>query len=345
MSTNALAPALAEPSEKRPELPPATMIAMYRRMLLSRLVEESVGEMYRAGVRGLYHLSIGQEAVAIGVCFNLRKDDYVLSTHRGKGHYVAKGGDLKALMAEFLEKTTGCARGKGGPMHVMDPEIGMLGANGIVGASIPIACGAALSAKLRRSGQVAVSFFGDGAMNCGPCHESMNIAGAWKLPIVFACENNLYQTATPSSKVSGFPDFASRAAAYGFPGYVVDGMDVGAVYQSAHEAVSRARAGDGPTLLEFKTYRFRGHSEADATRGRAYRTPEELTAWEEKCPVGQAERLLKAKGWISDPQLAEIRQQCLQEIEDAIAFAKASPDVPAEWALTDVFAEAGETRP
>lgn len=338
MTTDALAPALTGPEDKGSAIPQTTMVAMYRRMLLSRLVEERVGEMYRAGTRGLYHLSIGQEAVAVGVCFSLRKDDYVLSTHRGKGHYIAKGGDLKAFMAEFLEKTTGFARAKGGPMHVMDPEVGMLGANGIVGASIPLACGAALSAKLRRSGQVAVSFFGDGATNCGPCHESMNMAGAWKLPIVFACENNLFQTATPSAKVSGVPDFAGRAAAYGFPGYVVDGMDVGAVHAAAQQAVTRARGGQGPTLLEFKTYRFRGHSEADATRGRAYRTPEELAAWEEKCPVRQAEHLLKSRGWLGDPQLAEIRRECLQEIEDAIAFAKASPDAPAQWALTDVFA-------
>lgn len=312
-------------------------IDMYRRMLLSRLTEERIGEMYRAGARGLYHLSIGQEAVAVGVCSNLNKDDYILSAHRGKGHYIAKGGNLKALMAELLEKSTGCCHGKGGPMHVMDPDVGMLGANGIVGASLPLACGAALSAKLRHSNQVSVGFFGDGAANCGPCHETMNMAGIWKLPLIFVCENNLYQTSVHASHHSSVQDLAIRAAGYGFPGYVVDGMDLTAVYNATRIAVNRARAGDGPTLLEFKTYRFRGHGESDATLGRAYRSAEEMAAWEARCPIKQARHLLLENGWITETGLNQIQEQCLQEIEDAIAYAQGSPDIDLESAIADVF--------
>jgi acetoin:2,6-dichlorophenolindophenol oxidoreductase subunit alpha len=324
--------------EPEVEISQDILIPMYKRMLLSRMVEEKIIEMYRAGLHGLYHLYIGQEAVAVGVCSNLNTDDYILSTHRGKGHYIAKGGDLKALMAEFMEKTTGCNRGKGGPMHIVDPAVGMLGANGIVGASTPLACGAALSAKVRNSGQVVVSFFGDGAANSGPCHESMNLAGIWNLPMVFVCENNLYQVSVPCSRHSAAQDLYIRAAGYGFPGYPVDGMDIVAVYNAARQAVNRARSGAGPTLLECKTYRFRGHSEADPTQGRSYRDAQEMASWEEKCPIKQARVLLKTRGWGTDAQLQAIEQQCLREIEEALLFAKNSPDAPPEWALADVFA-------
>jgi TPP-dependent pyruvate/acetoin dehydrogenase alpha subunit len=315
------------------------MIQMYARMLLSRLLEERLIEMYRRGLRGLYHLSIGQEAVAVGVCSALNPEDTILSTHRGKGHYIAKGGNLKALLAEFMEKKTGCNRGKGGPMHIIDPAAGMLGANGIVGSTIPIACGVALAARIRGTGQVAACFFGDGAANSGPCHESMNLAGLWKLPVLFVCENNAYQVSVPSLRHSSIQDLYRRAEGYGFPGVPVDGMDVVAVYEAAREAVERARTGHGPTLLECKTYRFRGHSEADPTQGLSYRSPEEIKSWEEKCPLRRAQNLLREKGWVSEKDLQAIEEHCRDEIAEAIAFAEESPPVPPEWALLDVFAE------
>jgi len=313
------------------------IIDLYSKMLLSRRFEEKVIELYRAGLRGAYHLSIGQEAVAAGVCTALNADDYILSTHRGLGHFIAKGGNLKALMAEFMEKETGCNKGKGGSMHMVDPGVGMLGANGIVGSSIPIACGAALSAKLRGSRQVAVSFFGDGAANNGPCHESMNLAGVWKLPVVFVCENNLYQARVPSSRCASIQDLYLRAAGYGFPGYKVDGMDVIAVYERTREAVNRARNGGGPTLLECKTYYFRGHSEAESNPGLAYRSAEELESWEGKCPLQRARTALLQKGWGTEAELKEIDDRCRQTVEEAVSFAVSSPKAPAEWALLDVY--------
>ena len=208
-------------------------IGMYSKMLLMRRFEEKLSELYRAGMKGSYHLTWGQEAVAAGVCTALNRDDYIFSTHRAKGHYIAKGGDIKAMMAEFMEKQTGCNRGKGGPMHIIDPSVGMLGANGIVGSDIPIACGAALSAKLRGSGQVAVAFYGDGAANTGVWHETMNLAGIWKLPVIFVCENNFFQESVPVSRHSSIQELHTRAAGYDIPGYEVDGMDVAAVYEAA----------------------------------------------------------------------------------------------------------------
>jgi TPP-dependent pyruvate/acetoin dehydrogenase alpha subunit len=313
------------------------MIEMYRKMLTIRFFEEKVTDLYRAGLKGVYHLSNGQEAVAVGVCTALNKDDYILSTHRGNGHFIAKGGDLRALMAEFMGKKTGCNKGKGGHMHITDSSAGMLGANGIVGSSIPIACGAALSAKMRNSGQVTVSFFGDGAANSGPCHESMNLAGIWKLPVVFVCENNLYQVSVPCSRHSSIMDLYLRASGYGFPGYSVDGMDVVAVYEAALEVVQRARNGGGPTLLECQTYRFRGHSEADPTRGLSYRNAQEIASWEAKCPIKRARAFIQQNSWVTDVELGEMEHQCRQAVEEAVAFAVSSPDAPSEWALTDVF--------
>ncbi len=313
------------------------MVEMYRKMLLSRRIDEKIIELYRAGLPGMIHLSFGEEAVAVGVCSALNKDDYILSTHRGKGHYIAKGGNLKALMAELMCKKTGSNKGKGGPMHIIDPSVGMLGANGIVGSSLPIACGVALSAKLRGSGHVTVGFFGDGAANSGPCHESMNLAGIWNLPVVLVCENNFYQVSVPLSRHSSVQDFYIRAAGYGIPGYMVDGMNVVAVYEAAHEAVQRARNGEGATLLECKTYRFRGHAESDPTRGIAYRSEQEIASWEEKCPISKARAFLLEKDWIAETELEEIEHRCRQEIEEAVAFAQSSQDVPPEWALTDVF--------
>jgi len=315
------------------------LVSMYKKMLLLRRFDERVVELYRSGMKGLYHLTTGEEAVAVGVCSALNTDDYILSTHRGKGHYLAKGGDIKAMMAEFMEKQTGCNRGKGGPMHIIDPSVGMLGANGIIGSNLPIACGAALSAKLRGSGQVAVAFFGDGAANSGIWHETMNLAGIWQLPLIFVCENNFYQESVPISRHSSVQTLFARAAGYNIPGYEVDGMDVSAVYEIASEAIHRSRNGDGPVMLECKTYRFRGHSEADPSRGMRYRTEKEIASWEERCPIKQVKTLLLEKKWISNVELEAIEQHCTREIDEAVSFAQNSPAVLAESALLDVFKE------
>ena len=313
------------------------LIQMFEKMLLIRIVEEKIINLYRAGVKGLYHLSIGQEAVAVGVCTALNTQDYIFTTHRGKGHYIAKGGDIKALFAEFFERQTGCNRGKGGPMHIMDPSVGMLGANGIVGASIPLACGAAFSAKMRKSGQVAVAFFGDGAANSGPCFETMNLAGLWKLPMIFVCENNLYQGSVLLTDHSSVRDLYRRAEAHGFPGYKVDGMDVAAVYGETVRAVERARQGEGPTFLECVTYRYRGHSEADPHGGLSYRSKEELASWEGKCPVKRTRAFLLENRWITNADLEEMERRCRRILEESIAFAESSPSVPADWALRDIY--------
>jgi len=310
---------------------------MFEKMLLIRIVEDKIIELYRTGVKGLYHLSTGQEAVAAGVCTALKKEDYVFTTHRGKGHYIAKGGDIRAMFAEFLERQTGCNRAKGGPMHIFDPSVGMLGANGIVGASIPLASGAAFSAKVRRSGQVAVAFFGDGAANSGPCFETMNLAGLWKLPMIFVCENNLYQGSVLLADHSSVRDLYHRAQGNGFPGYQVDGMDVEAVYEGTVRAVERARKGEGPTFLECVTYRYRGHSEADPHGGLSYRSKEELGSWEEKCPIKRTRALLLEKGWVREADLAEMERRCRRILEESIAFAEGSPGVPADWALKDIY--------
>ncbi len=321
------------------EISKEVMIDLYWRMLLIRRFDEKVLELYRSGMRGLYHLTTGQEAVAAGVCAALKRTDYIFSTHRGKGHYLAKGGDMKAMLAEFMEKQTGCNRGKGGPMHVIDPDVGMLGANGIVGANLPIACGAALSAQYRGSDEVSVVFFGDGAANSGVWHETMNLAGIWKLPMLFVCENNFYQEGVPISRHSSIQDLYRRAEGYGIPGYGVDGMDVSAVYAVASEAVQRARSGEGAVMMECKTYRFHGHSEADPTKGLRYRTEEEVAQWEERCPIKWTKALLIEKKWMTDAQLQEMEDKCKSVIEEAVAFAKSSPDVLAESAFVDVFTE------
>ena len=224
-------------------------------------------------------------------------------------------------------------------MHIIDPAVGMLGANGIIGSNLPIACGAALSAKLRGSGQLAVAFFGDGAANTGVWHETMNLAGIWKLPVLFVCENNFFQESVPVSRHSSLQELYSRAAGYHIPGYEVDGMDVSAVYGAALEAVRHIRSGEGAVMLECRTYRYHGHSEADPTRGMRYRTGEEIALWEEKDPIKQARAYLLEKNWITNAQLEAIAHNCTREIDEAVAFAKGSPDVPAEWALTDVFTD------
>ena len=265
-------------------LPDPTQLAdMYRTMVLLRRFEERVNELFMQGnIPGTLHLYIGQEAVATGVCSALRRDDYILSTHRPHGHALAKGVTPRALMAELFAKATGCYGAKGGSMHVGDIGVGMFPAIAIVGANVPIAAGVALAAKMQENDRVAVCFFGDGAANEGAWHEGMNVAAIWDLPVVFVCENNLYAASTPTSLAFKIENIADRAAAYGMPGVVVDGNDILDVYQTSRAAVERARQGRGPTLIECKTYRQCGHSRSDP---RTYRSKQEEAAWRERDPI------------------------------------------------------------
>ena len=308
---------------------------IYERMCLIRKFEDHVHEEFAAGaIAGFVHLYAGEEAIAVGTMANLRDDDSITSTHRGHGHCIAKGVDIDAMLAEIYGKATGACKGKGGSMHIADMTKGMLGANGIVGAGPPLACGAALAAKLRGTGQVTACFFGDGASNQGPFHESLNLASIWDLPIVFVAENNVYAETTSTDYSMRVPNIADRAVAYGIPGVVVDGMDVFAVYDAAAEAVAHARQGKGPTLLEGKTYRYYGHFEGDTI---LYRTKQEEQSYKDRDPILQFHKRVLAEGLLSEDQLAEIDQQTDATLEKAKAFAAASPFPEPQECLEDVY--------
>ncbi|MCR4268688.1 thiamine pyrophosphate-dependent dehydrogenase E1 component subunit alpha [Nitratireductor sp. ZSWI3] len=295
-----------------------------RKMYLIRQFEEGAEESYMRGlIHGTMHLSIGQEASAVGICLGLSDDDQITSTHRGHGHSIAKGAEVSRMFAEFFGKTTGYCRGRGGSMHIADVSKGNLGANGIVGGGIPIAVGAALTAKKLKTGRVVVSFFGDGANNEGAFHEALNMAAIWKLPVVFVCENNGYGMSTSVARATAVANIADRAAAYAMPGVIVDGNSVADVAEAAHEAIERARRGDGPTLIECKTYRYRGHSKSDRNR---YRTKEEIEEWmSERDPIEHFEEELVAFGIIDAAGIEAIREDVRREIAAGIAFAKESP--------------------
>lgn len=312
------------------------LLDMYKKMVLIRYFEEETHDLFAKGeIPGFIHLYAGEEAVAVGVCASLQKNDYITSTHRGHGHCIAKGADVKLMMAELFGKRTGYCKGKGGSMHIADLDIGILGVYGIVGGGIPVATGAALSIKYRGTGGVAVSFFGDGATNLGSFHESVNLASIWDLPMVFICENNQYAQSTSQSYAMKVKNVADRAAAYGIPGAVVDGMDVISVYDAASEAVRRAREGSGPTLLECKTYRFYGHYEGDAQE---YRAQQEVEKWKsEKDPIAQLRSKLIHSGISKEEELTLIDNEAKREIEDAVAFARASPWPNPEETLEDVY--------
>jgi pyruvate dehydrogenase E1 component alpha subunit len=296
-----------------------TQLALYRTMLTIRLFEQRVAREFRTGeIPGFVHMYIGEEAVAAGVCANLDDGDYVTSTHRGHGHCIAKGCDLARMMAEIYGREDGLCKGRGGSMHIADFSRGMLGANAIVGGGIALATGAGLAASVRGSDQVAVAFFGDGAANQGVLHESLNLAAIWKLPVIYVCENNGFAESTPAAYATSVPDVADRAAAYGIPGVVVDGGDVVEVYTAAGAAVSRARAGEGPTLLEVKTYRFMGHFEGDPDR---YRDDDERNATRQ-CDAIAA---LRARLDATDDELEAIRTEIEAAVSQAVEFARASP--------------------
>jgi TPP-dependent pyruvate/acetoin dehydrogenase alpha subunit len=313
------------------------LLHLYQVMLTIRRFEERVVIDYRSGaIPGIVHSYIGQEAVATGVCTNLRRDDRIISNHRGHGHCIAKGADLNRMMAEIYGRKTGYCKGKGGSMHIADFSIGMLGANGIVAGGLPIAGGAALAAQLEGGDRVVVLFFGDGATNEGEFHEVLNLASIWKLPLIFACENNFYSVNTPVQYATGLEHVSERATGgYGIPSVIVDGNDVVAVYQAAKKAVAKVRAGGGPVFLEFMTYRWRGHFEAPGIPD--LRPAEELEAWKGKCPIAGFERILLANGIVSKQTLKEINLQVMQQIENAVSYALASPFPAPEDALEDVF--------
>ena len=274
-------------------------LEMLRSMQTIRRFEERASDDYQAGaIYGVVHCYIGEEAVAVGVCAALNSDDQIISTHRGHGHCLAKGADLNRMMAELYGRQTGYCKGKGGSMHIADFSIGMLGANGIVAGGIPIVTGAGLAAQLEGKGRVAVSFFGDGASNAGPFHESINIAATWKLPMLYVCENNLYSAGTTAADTLALSDVAARAAGYGIPGVVVDGNDVMAVYEAAEAAVNRARAGQGPTLIECKTYRWRGHTERPGQEDP--RPKEEIEEWRQRDPINRFATSLMEHGLLTE---------------------------------------------
>jgi pyruvate dehydrogenase E1 component alpha subunit len=314
------------------------MLDHYRRMKTIREFEEKIMDLYARGlVPGLAHLYVGEEAVASGVCAALNQDDYITSTHRGHGHVIAKGADLKRMMAELFGKKTGYCKGKGGSMHIADMEAGILGANGIAGGGLPIATGAAWSAKWRKTQQVAVCFFGDDASNNGTFHESLNLASIHKLPVVFVCENNLYGISVCQAKHMAITDIAIRATAYDIPGVTVDGNDVIEVNQAAFKAVERARAGEGPTLIECKTYRWRGHHEGDPNQGGRYRNSDEIQAWKDKCPIARLAAKMIQNKQINQKGLKEIDLQVSQAIDEAVAFADESEFPELEEMYIDVL--------
>ena len=314
------------------------LMSFYETMFKTRRFEEETFEFYKKGMMaGLAHLYMGEEAVAAGVCAALKEDDYIGSTHRGHGHLVARGADLNRMMAEILGKETGYSHGKGGSMHIMAMDKGIVGANGIVGGEIPIATGAAYTIKYKGTDQVAVSFMGDSATNEGTFHESLNMAAAWDLPCIYIIENNLYGISVDIRDVTNTPDLAVRAKAYDIPGVVVDGMDVTAVYEAAVKAVKRAREGKGPTLIECKTYRWQGHHVGDPATYRKRRSETEKEDWMARCPVATLRKEMIESGKAKEAEIEKLESQIEEQIQEAVQFAADSPYPEASEAFTDVF--------
>ncbi len=313
------------------------LLEMYEKMQKIRLFEDNAIKLFNQGlVRGPMHVYTGEEAVAVGACTNLNDEDYITSTHRGHGHCIAKGGKVDKMAAELLGRGTGYCKGKGGSMHIADPEIGILGANGIVAGGMGIAAGAGLSAKMRGTDQVAICFFGDGATNEGAFHEALNMAAIWDLPVVFVCENNLYGLTGPADEMLSVKDVAARATSYDIPGVVVDGNDVLDVYEAVGEAVKRARQGGGPSLIEAKTYRLKGHFVGDPC---VYRDDEEVEMWRKKEPLKRFKKHLVETEGIDEEVIAEIDKKIEEELKAAVKFAKESPDPEIEVVFEDVFSD------
>ncbi len=312
------------------------LLSLYRQMLRIRRTEEQLVRAHQKGlIPGACHTYIGQEAVASGVCAHLRHDDVIFSTHRGHGHALAKGVTPRALIAELLGRSTGVSRGRGGSMHLFAPELGLMGTSGIVGPSMLMATGAGYTFAMMGTDRVSVAFFGDGAVNNGAFHEGINMAAIWNLPVLFVCENNLYATEVPFATVARNPNVAERHGAYGLPGVSVDGNDVIAVYQAADEAVRRARAGEGPTLLECRTYRTRSHGEG--MRDVGYRTPEEVGEWKARCPITRLKEHLLSDGLAPAADLEHVEAEMAAEAEEAMRFAADSPWPDAATVLDHVY--------
>ncbi|HVN89351.1 MAG TPA: thiamine pyrophosphate-dependent dehydrogenase E1 component subunit alpha [Candidatus Binataceae bacterium] len=323
------------------ELNKELLLDLYHSMVRIRMFEERVRDLaLKNEIPGFVHVSIGEEASATGVCAALRHTDRITSTHRGHGHLIAKGGRLDRMMAELFGKRTGYCKGKGGSMHIVDYSLGILGANGIVGAGLPIATGSALAAVVAGRDDVSVCFFGDGASNEGTFHESLNLAAVWKLPVVFVCENNGFGEFTPASTVTSVRDIAQRAQAYGIPGLIVNGNDVVEVYRYASEAAARARAGEGPTLLECKTYRWEGHvvGEQAFLGAGAYRDPKEVEEWKARCPILRFQKFAAESGRVSTAELKKIEEETATELEAAVQFARESPLPDTSEVTEDVYA-------
>jgi TPP-dependent pyruvate/acetoin dehydrogenase alpha subunit len=326
---------MADPESIAPPATPVPLVELYVTMARIRAFELRVAELYRDGeIPGFVHTSLGQEGVAAGVGRALGPDDYLTTGHRGHGHCIAKGVDVAGMMAELFAKDTGLCRGKGGSMHVADPRRGVLGANAIVGASVPLALGAALTSKLRGEDRVAVAFFGEGAANQGAFHESVNLAAIWNLPLLFLCENNIYAEFSDSREMTRVPSVAERTAAHGVPASTVDGNDVESTHAAALEAVRRCREGDGPILLEAETYRWHGHYEGD---GQPYKPEEEEAGWKSRDPLLVAAELLTGRGEADDAELERIRAEADAEVAAAVEDARGADDPAAEAAYANVL--------
>jgi acetoin:2,6-dichlorophenolindophenol oxidoreductase subunit alpha len=313
-----------------------TYLNLYQTMVTIRQFETMAGELFAEGkIPGFIHLSIGQEGSSVGVCSVLRPDDYLTTTHRGHGHMIAKGADLNKMVAELFGKKTGYCKGKGGSMHIADFSIGFLGANGVVAGGLPIITGAGLSIKMRKTDQVAICFFGDGASNRGPVHEAMNMASIWKLPVIFCVENNQFASTTRTSYACSVEDICTRAAGYNMPGVSVDANDILAVREAATKAVARARKGEGPTFLENKTYRIKGHFEGDPQK---YRNKDEIASWQDKLdPINRFAKALTQKKVLNKKKIQQIWDESAAKLQAAVAFAEKSPFPEPEEALEDLF--------
>lgn len=319
------------------QYPNSLLAEMFRKMTLVREFELRAIEERRAGlIPGFIHSCVGQEATAVGACLALKPDDVITSTHRGHGHLIAKGGDPLYMMAELAARSPGYCLGRGGSLHMADFNLGILGANGIVAGGIPIAVGAGLAFKMRSEERLALAFFGDGAVNEGAFHEAANLAGVWKLPVIFFCENNLYGEGTPQSQQASIVDLALRAEGYGFPGVIVDGNDVLAVYEAVNKAAEQARSGQGPTFIEAKTYRQRGHYEGDP---QIYRSVEEIQEWKAKDPIPTFRKWLIDSGKFQEGDLEEIQGSVFQVLDAAVAFAKSAAIPEPIDALQGVYAD------
>ncbi|HBC96653.1 MAG TPA: pyruvate dehydrogenase (acetyl-transferring) E1 component subunit alpha [Clostridium sp.] len=329
-----------EKIEKRSNVEDTELIDIYDKMLKIRAFENMAKDNFAEGkIPGFVHLYIGEEAISSAVCENLTDADYITSTHRGHGHIIAKGGELKYMAAELFGKATGYCKGKGGSMHIADATKGILGANGIVGAGQDIALGAGMSAQYRGTDQVCVCFFGDDSTNQGTFHESLNMASVWKLPIVYVCENNGYGISTSQKRHQNIKDISVRAKAYNIPGITVDGNDAVAVYAASRKAIERARRGEGPTLIECKTYRQRGHFEGDSA---PYKPKSQQEAWLKKDPIPRFEKYIQEKGVLSDREIQQMKKSVDAQIKEAVDFAMNSPEPELDSVFEDVYSDIKE---